>query len=229
MGPGAAKATPGVISAPWRDRPGPPGGARDSEPGAHLAALGTERHSGTCISRHGVYHARSPLRRGDAGRRVSAPQPAQRPGRRPGHMAHVQGEPGDKPEDLPRATRQRHVLSATGRSTSIPKSNGTLRPLGHPDALCILHLLTQTLGNFCDSDNGPARDRQGTPRRAELVTLGHARSRFALRLASGVSCLSVSSRCTDRLACLVRWSRRSLRAFVMRSGHIFCLQKISSV
>lgn len=37
-----------------------PGGARDFEPGAHPATTGTDRHSGTCISRHGVYHARPP-------------------------------------------------------------------------------------------------------------------------------------------------------------------------
>ena len=29
----------------------------------------------------------------------------------------------------------------------IPKSNGKLRPLGHPDVLCILHLLTKRFGN----------------------------------------------------------------------------------
>ena len=66
------------------------------------------------------HHARPPPGCGDAGTRVSEPQPAKRPWRRPGHMAYVQEQPRDNPGDLRRETRQRHVLSATGRSPSDP-------------------------------------------------------------------------------------------------------------
>ena len=100
---------------------GHPGGARDSEPAAHPAATGTDRHSGTAVSRHGVHHARPSSGRGDAGTGIPEPQPAQRPWRGPGHMAEVQGEPGNQPRGITRKTRQRNVLSATGRSPSDPQ------------------------------------------------------------------------------------------------------------
>ena len=104
-------------SSPNQGRTGP----RDSEPGARPAATGTDRSSGTAVSRHGVHHARPSPGCGDAGTGVEEPQPAQCPWGGPGHLAGVQGQPGNQPGGMTRATRQRHVLSATGCSPTDPQ------------------------------------------------------------------------------------------------------------
>src|SRR5438093_372314 len=58
---------------------------------------------------------------GDAGTGVWESQPAQCPWGGPGHMADVQGQPGNTPGGITRKTRQWNVLAATGCSPIDPQ------------------------------------------------------------------------------------------------------------
>ena len=110
-GPGAAKETPG-ITLRSRGRP-----RRDFEPADGEATIGSDRNSGTTVSRDGVHHAGPSPGCGHAGTRVLEPEPTQQPGRRPGDVAGLQTRPGNPPGGLARETSQRNVSPATGRTS----------------------------------------------------------------------------------------------------------------
>ena len=116
MGPGAAKATPGVISEPRQDRAK---GLRARCPSRCDWNGSLLRHSSIPTWRS----PRSPITwmwRCWNGRLGASTRKAPL-GWTGSHGSSVQGQPGNQPGGLTRETRQRHVLSATGRSPTDPQ------------------------------------------------------------------------------------------------------------
>ena len=138
-----------------------PGGARDSEPGAHPAATGTDRHSGTAYPDMAFTTLAHHLDVAMLERAFQSLNPHSAPGVDRVTWQHVQGEPGNQPGGITRETRQRTYCPQPVVRRLIPKSNGKLRPLGLPAledkivAKAVAMLLEAIYEqDFCDASYG---------------------------------------------------------------------------